>query len=220
MKWLSFFLTPTPNPILPPVVRHGHRCFIENIVTPFEREIISLLAKHLSHKEYFIFNNIIIPSKVLGTTEIDHVVVSKYGIFVIENKDYKGWIFAHRNRAKWTQTLSGGYKYHFRNPLLQNFAHVSALKEQMTFIKNQIFGLVVFSETASFQTEMPDGVLYTNELIDFIKSKDKPVLKEVELLVVIGKLSMICQSVDVTHQKHAEMVKEKIVMAQAAPATH
>lgn len=218
MGWLRFFSSSTPPSL--PLERHGHRCYIENHATSFELEVIRYLASNLSHKEYFIFNNIILPSKQLGTTEIDHVVVSKYGIFVIENKDYSGWIFANKNHRTWTQSLRGRRKYPIHNPILQNFAHISALKEQLPFIKNQIFGVVVFADSAVFKTEMPDGVLYMSELVDFIQSKTEAVMKEVELLVVIGKLSMLCQTVEVTHEQHAESVQERIDLAQPVPATH
>ena len=46
-------------------------------------------------KEYIILNDIMLPTQY-GTTQIDHIVVSPYGIFVIETKNYKGWIFGHR----------------------------------------------------------------------------------------------------------------------------
>ena len=34
-----------------------------------------------------------LPADDGGTTQIDHILVSKYGIFVIETKNRKGWIF-------------------------------------------------------------------------------------------------------------------------------
>ena len=37
-------------------------------------------------------HNLIIPSGG-GTTQIDHVIVSVHGIFVVETKNMKGWIF-------------------------------------------------------------------------------------------------------------------------------
>ena len=54
-----------------------------------------------------------------GTTQIDHVLVSRFGIFVIETKDYKGWIFAGAGDRYWTQVLYRT-KFRFQNPLRQN----------------------------------------------------------------------------------------------------
>lgn len=135
------------------ISRHGHRCYLDHGLTRGELDVVHLLASNLSHKEYFIFNNLIVPSDVLGTTEIDHVVVSRFGVFVIENKDLSGWVFANKSHKKWTQTFRRGKKYEFQNPLIQNFAHVSALKEQLPFIKNRFFNVVVFSGRSEFKTE-------------------------------------------------------------------
>ena len=57
-----------------------------------------------------------------GTTQIDHILVSAYGIFVIETKNLKGWIFGSAENATWTQVLAGK-KYPFQNPLKQNYRH-------------------------------------------------------------------------------------------------
>lgn len=201
------------------VSKHGHRCYLDTNLTRGELEVVHLLASKLSAKEYFLFNNLIVPSEVLGTTQIDHVVVSRYGIFVIENKDLNGWVYANDNHKKWTQTLNRRSKYTFQNPLIQNFAHISALKEQLPFIKNQMFNVVVFSPRAQFKTEKPEGVMYPWELTDFILSKNEPILKEVELLVVIGKLSMLCQSVEITSEQHAVNTQNRIASAQPVSAT-
>lgn len=41
-----------------------------------------------------------------GTTQVDHILVSRFGVFVIETKDYSGWIFANAADAKWTSVHS------------------------------------------------------------------------------------------------------------------
>jgi restriction system protein len=62
-----------------------------------------------------------------GTTQIDHVFLSPYGIFVLETKNMSGWIFGSEKQAQWTQKL---YKrtYKFQNPLRQNYKHLKALE--------------------------------------------------------------------------------------------
>ena len=74
---------------------------------------------------YRRFHNIIIPTNN-GTTQIDHIIVSPFGLFVIETKNYKGWIFGSEKQSKWTQSLYGK-KYTFQNPLRQNYKHQLAL---------------------------------------------------------------------------------------------
>ncbi len=56
-----------------------------------------------------------------GTTQIDHVLVSRFGVFVIETKDYKGWIFAGPRDRYWTQVLYRA-KFRFQNPIPESQA--------------------------------------------------------------------------------------------------
>lgn len=76
--------------------KHGCKCYMEGL-TLGEQEVADTLSRELSYKNYFIFNNLILPSENNGSTQIDHIVVSRFGIFVIESKDYKGWIFGGRD---------------------------------------------------------------------------------------------------------------------------
>ena len=54
--------------------------------------------------EYTIFNNLLFESNG-RSTQIDHIVVSPYGVFVIETKGYKGWILGGENSEYWTQVI-------------------------------------------------------------------------------------------------------------------
>ena len=49
---------------------------------------------------YRRIHDIILPSKN-GTTQVDHVLISAFGIFVIETKNMKGWIFGGQNDSTW-----------------------------------------------------------------------------------------------------------------------
>ena len=47
-------------------------------------------------------HNVILPARN-GTTKIDHIVVSIYGLFLIETKNMDGWIFGSAQQETWTQ---------------------------------------------------------------------------------------------------------------------
>ncbi len=64
---------------------------------------------------YRRFHAVIVPTRN-GTTQIDHLLVSPYGVFIVETKNIKGWIFGSDNQSKWTQLLYGK-KYPFQNHL-------------------------------------------------------------------------------------------------------
>lgn len=93
---------------------------------------VSLLLKQLASDKYKIVNDVILSSEGgnTSTTQIDHIVVSVYGIFSIETKNYKGWICGTENAKQWTQSIYG-HKYKFMNPIHQNYAHVKALESML-----------------------------------------------------------------------------------------
>ena len=90
----------------------------------------------LDSSQYKVLNDLLLPSNShLNTTQIDHVVVSNYGIFCIETKAYQGWIFGEANQEYWTQVIYR-HKERFYNPLRQNYAHVKAVEELVKLKSN------------------------------------------------------------------------------------
>lgn len=97
---------------------------------------------NLDEKTYHRIDNVIIPARD-GTAQVDHVLVSVYGIFVIETKNMKGWIFGVENQATWTQSIFGK-KHQFQNPLHQNYRHTKCLAEYLGISHNLIHSVVFF----------------------------------------------------------------------------
>jgi Nuclease-related domain len=111
-----------------------------------------------------------------GTTQIDHVLVSRFGIFVIETKDYKGWIFAGPRDRYWTQVLYRA-KFRFQNPLRQNHRHVRAIQELLDFLPPDVIRpVVVFTGDAEFKTNIPEGVFTVAGLLAFVESTTAEVM--------------------------------------------
>jgi hypothetical protein len=188
---------------------HGHRCFYRGL-TESERRVVDVLVHSLSHKQYFIFNNIILPSDVTSSSQIDHVVVSAFGVFVIETKECNGWVFGDESSEQWTLTYQGGAKYPLRNPLKQNYGHIRALRGLLKFVGNNYHSLVVFEGDCEFKTPRIKNVLYLDELVEYIKSKNTIVLDVESLLHTIGELAYLCQSVEITYRDHVTNVKSLI----------
>lgn len=59
----------------------------------------------LDKKKYHLIKNVTLPTDDGGTTQIDHIIVSQYGIFVVETKNLKGWIFGSQDKKMWTQKI-------------------------------------------------------------------------------------------------------------------
>lgn len=91
-----------------------------------ERKVARALSHGLDPEKYKIISDLIIPDSAGGTTQIDHVVISQYGIFVIETKNWSGWIFGDFDCPKWTEQFYRK-KYLFQNPFRQNYKHIVCL---------------------------------------------------------------------------------------------
>lgn len=117
--------------------------------------------------EYTTLDDVILPTRY-GTIHIDRIVVSPYGIFVVEIKNLKGWIFGHENSEKWTQSLLGkkyiwgwsSKQYKFNNPVRQNRRQAEALNNILATVGNfKIIPIVAFSDDATLKTTMSGHIV-------------------------------------------------------------
>ena len=132
-----------------------------------EKSVINKLSK-LSKERYILLNDVTIPKSTGGTTQIDHIVVSEYGIFVIETKNYRGWITGNEQDEYWRQTI---YKRKERlyNPLRQNYGHVKALEALLSEYKGLKFiPIVCFSYRADLKVRVTSEVIYSTQLLKTI----------------------------------------------------
>jgi restriction system protein len=151
--------------------------------------IVNFYARLILDKnKYHLIKNVTLPTDD-GTTQVDHIIVSIYGVFVVETKNMKGWIFGGQNQRTWTQKI---YKYSskFQNPLHQNYKHVKTLEAILGLKYNQIHSVVVFVGDSTFKTDMPDNVTQGTGYIGYIKSKKQQVLTESEVAEIIEKLKI------------------------------
>ena len=140
-----------------------------------ERRVAQRLRDGLP-EEYRIMNDVYLPLPDGTTTQIDHIVVSQYGIFVVETKTYSGWIFDEEGSREWTQSIYRK-KSRFQNPIRQNYKHVCALADNLGIDKSYFHGVVAFTGGCTFKTEMPPGVVYSRGAADYIRSFGQPLIK-------------------------------------------
>lgn len=190
--------------------------FMKGVLGEFQ---VNLAAQFfLDKKIYRLFKNVTLPTEH-GTTQIDHVIVSQYGVFVIETKNMKGWIFGSPQQKTWTQKI---YRHtnQFQNPLHQNYKHTQTLQSALKIDSEKLFSLVVFVGDSTFKTPMPDNVVYAGSYIQFIASKTEPILSESEVLAICAKIEAgrLKPSLK-THREHVKHVKA-IVEEKQKPANN
>jgi len=142
----------------------------------------------LDSKVYSTFTNFIIKDES-GSTQIDHITVSKYGIFVVETKDWTGWIYGNERDAKWTQNIFGNKKQ-FQNPLHQNYRHTMSLSKYLNIGKEKIHSIVMVWGDCEFKTKMPANVIRGGIQgdTDYIKGFSEVVLTDAEVINICTEL--------------------------------
>jgi restriction system protein len=152
-----------------------------------------------------------------GTTQIDHIVVSKFGIFVIETKNYKGWIFGNAKQRQWTQQIYHK-KSRFQNPLHQNHLHVKALKQFLAIPEECFHSVVIFMGEAEFKTPMPENVL-NRGLITWIKNRQQVLLDDRQVQGINQQLQVHIKFTDrhKVSREHVQALRARVNQKSLPP---
>lgn len=186
--------------------------FLLNKGDELEKNIFSELEKLSGHKK--ILKNLYIPRGKNGSTEIDILLIHQSGIYVIESKDYSGWIYGNERNFKWTQTFHSNSKNQFYNPIMQNENHLKALKWVLSNFHNiNYYSIVIFGERATLKkiTYNSSHVLvtkYDRGLPSFLSSANN--LNENQIQQIYNTLLNYTNVSEETKANHIEYVKSKI----------
>jgi len=171
-----------------------------------EKEVSSILK--LLNKKYKVYNDIYIPTKN-GTNQIDHVIISPYGIFVIETKNYKGWIYGKEDNPNWTQNIFGK-KYNLLNPILQNRSHINALKQIMPYYSSNLYiSIIVFTRAPRIKIKLntDHNIIYLSGLFPCISKYKEQVLTD-------DQVEYLCETLERRTINSPEVRKQHIEYVQ------
>jgi len=181
-----------------------------------ERIVNTILSNGLAKETYKILDDVFLPIGESGTTQIDHIVVSVHGVFVIETKNHSGLIFAEANNPRWVQVL-GKTKNQFQNPIRQNYLHIRAIADNLGIPDEYIHGLVAFSDYAEFKTLMPEGVVFFGQIPAAIKAFETEVFRQDQVKEIVKVIREWDASVTLEQRRnHVKNIMERI--KQGMPA--
>ncbi|REL30911.1 NERD domain-containing protein [Thalassotalea euphylliae] len=174
-----------------------------------ENLVIKGLEKHLDRDEYTIINDVTLPLEDGGTTQVDHVVVSRFGIFIIETKNMSGWIFGNEKQAKWTQTIHRS-KHQFQNPLRQNYKHTKTLSDLLDLPHELFHSVVVFTRNAELKTKFPENVGHLDEMVSYIKAFNEEIINYKLKIKVVKHVGVVkLKQGRKTDKQHVDYLNEK-----------
>ena len=165
----------------------------------------------LDPAKYAVINNIIVNNEG-ESSEIDHVVISSFGVFVIETKNYSGKIYGNERDPYWKQYIKKS-EFEFRNPVRQNYGHVMALKNVLPGYPQEAFiPVVVFSGDAKLKIYAPTTtVIDIKDLRNTIVSYNKPIFLEKEKVDIFKRLMEVADDADKVNlrKEHIRQVRSK-----------
>ena len=167
----------------------------------------------LDKKRYRCIHNVIVPASD-GTTQIDHVVISVYGVFVIETKNMMGWIFGRERDERWCQSIYGK-KFHFQNPLRQNYRHTRCLADFLDIPHELLHSIVIFVGDCEFKTQMPMNVM-RGGLGSYIRQFQQPCIAPATVKAIEEKL-LALKKTSVTLSAHVQSLHERHNSSTSCP---
>ena len=176
---------------------------------------VNRILSNLDQEKYTIFHDVYVPSKDGKITQIDHIVTSPSGIYVIETKHFEGWIFGNEDQKYWTQVIYKR-KEKLYNPIWQNKGHVQALSNHLELDGNKFHSIIAFSNKSTLKFKdcfIQARVIQFHQLLNVIKGHTTPEFSQHEYNNINRKIAKLA-NIEGNEKKevkkaHLEHVKSK-----------
>ncbi len=171
--------------------------------------MVKMELSSLDKNKYSVINNLVLENSGGNTysTQIDHLVISTYGIFSIETKNYKGLICGSEYGKRWIQNIHGN-KNEFMNPSLQNYAHIQAVKSILRkyYPNIKYFSIVAFSPDAKIKVKANDSVICKMSQVsrNIEELSDKEILNPNDLKKIIYLIKE--NKINISNREHVRNV--------------
>jgi hypothetical protein len=174
-------------------------------------KFVSRKLNKLNATYYKVLNDLMLPSRGnVSTTQIDHIIVSNYGIFCVETKAYGGWIFGNADQEQWTQVFYQN-KQRFYNPLRQNYAHTKAIEDLLGLrLKAPIVSLVAFPKAGKLKISGTDSVGCASDVVEKIKHYTNTIYSDTErdgIFESLARTNIVDKDVRKLHNKEVKTLK-------------
>lgn len=175
-----------------------------------ERRVQRMIREGLNPHLYADLHNVTLPTADGGSTQIDHLIFSPYGVFVLETKNLKGWIFGSERQAEWTQKIHPNHSQKFQNPLRQNYLHTQTVRAVLGLPADQVHSVVAFVGESQFKTDMPPQVLQGQAFIGYILQFQQQIWGPEEMQGLIDTLEQHrLTPTRATDQAHVAQVQQR-----------
>ena len=204
-------------------VRYGSRA--ESLGEYGERRVSSYL-EDLPCEDYRVYNDLLIRDGNY-TTQVDHIIISRYGVFVLETKNIHGKVYGSGNSEYWKQYLPDrGYRrygftqeHQLRNPVWQNAGHIKSLRRLVFGNDIPVYGIVVFPTETDLYVNSEQPVLHMWDVVPFIKQYRDEVLSTEQMSYYRRQLFEVISTSESDRKSHLENVYRNQERRDAAVAS-
>ena len=189
-------------------------------------QTVSSYLEDLSCDDYWVFNDLLIRDGGY-TTQIDHIIISRFGVFVLETKNIHGKVYGSGYKEFWAQYLPDwGYKrygftqeYEVRNPLLQNAGHIKSIRRLVFGRDVPIYGIVIFPPETEVRVTAEQPVLKMWEVVPYIKQFSEEVLSSDQMRDYRDRLLNVISKTESDRKLHLENISRNMDRRNAAIAS-
>ena len=185
------------------------------VIGKYGEKKVAFLLRDLEHDNYQVFNDLLI-KKGNYTTQIDHIIISRYGVFVLETKNVHGKVYGSGTSEYWKQYLPDtGYrrygitqKHQLRNPLWQNAGHINSLRRHVFGYHVPIYGIVAFSDDTDLFVTAEQPVMKMSGIVPYIRTFQDEVLSSDKMDFYIQRLSEVISTSEADRKEHIVNVQQ------------
>lgn len=170
-----------------------------------EFQVKLVLGKNKQDQRYVI-NNLMIVNEG-KSSQIDHLVINRTGIFVIETKNYSGRIYGQEDQREWTQVLQyGKVKNKFYNPIMQNRTHIYALSKVIG--RSDCFVSIIVFPKAHLMTNTTTDVGYIGDIRRRYKRQTKVIFTVEEMNSIYAELLEFKNNPRISARDHVKEIRQ------------
>lgn len=156
---------------------------------------------------YNVVDDVLLQTKK-GSTQLDHIIVSPFGIFVVETKNHKGMIFGDCFGQVWTQVLPPKGRFKFYSPVKQNAGHIQHLSQQVQIPASYMTGVIVFTNPgANLDNVNCPFCFRVGDLYRYILSFQNQIFTDTQVEKVLARIDKVDTNGYLNRRKHVNYVK-------------
>lgn len=166
------------------------------------------LGEFINKNGGFLLNDYCFEDEDGYSSEIDHILMTKGGLFIIETKTNKGTLYGDENGDKWVCIKKEYQEDKFlKNPLIQNKGHITHLRKMLKNKCPKMISMVIFpvadisNVTFSGIYDMYSALKYIEEVTATAKYSSDYIKK------TLDELRNIKNIYGITKEQHVQNIK-------------